>query len=262
MKMVWQHVERGSSKHEEHVDLDEKIRRIKEKNKERERRFKEIQKDKEMAEKVDLSNDVSERTMPLECKKQMHSQGLNENIKPGKGRGKMLLEISNRPSKAERFRTKQPNTVVTPSERLKLTNKCRSVIREKVKSKRRQTETKVEAATEKHQHGKFDENILCNNNSNEKVSEMVKEALVKIDEKITKEGTSSSLKNDKEQSFSVKQNECHKNPDRPSVSIKKTVSSSSLEESMAMLSPLDLPQNWGDIEFSDEEPPKVTIWKD
>ncbi|XP_046839490.1 uncharacterized protein LOC124433756 isoform X2 [Xenia sp. Carnegie-2017] len=186
MKMVWQHVERGSSKHEEHVDLDEKIRRIKEKNKERERRFKEIQKDKEMAEKVDLSNDMSERTMPLECKKQMHSQGLNENIKPGKGRGKMLLEISNRPSKAERFRTKQPNTEVISTERLKLKNKCRSVIREKVKSKRRQTETKVEAATEKHEHDKFDENIIGNNNSNEKYLKWQKKVLLKLMKKLQK----------------------------------------------------------------------------
>ena len=332
MQMVRQHItshrKTAGAKPADNIDLDEKIRRIREKNKEREQRFEEIEQDKMLAMSIPLVNKKSCKkdmknestkstplnvtTKPQQNEKSIRSmKGVHDNVKrTAKGRGQMLLEMSKHSAlKAEHFESRTKNQSenfchIQP-ETIKLKNNCRSRICEKIKTKgeikpiKNNTPDddvpKVEENIDfilKDQHTEVskeanEENDLITKDIDIKLEDIQEETLVKSlnenqEEKLeacennkqhdTHTDLSDNLKECKEQVNEIKDTvtteaqletksrtqKC----DKPKITVNlKTTSSSSFDESMAMLSPLDLPQNWGDLDFSDEELEPVSLWK-
>ena len=336
--MVRQHItsrrKTAGVKPADNIDLDEKIRRIREKNKEREQRFQEIEQDKMLAMNVPLVKKKScKKDMKDESpKSKLHSnasakpqqneksirsmKGIHGNIKKtAKGRGQMLLEMSkNSALKAEHFESRTKNQSenfchIQP-ETIKLKNNCRSRICEKIKTKgdagRPTTnETpdddvpKVQENlnfTPKDQHTEVSKEALLQ--QNKESNQITKDIDIKLED-IQEETQVKSLNENQEEKLEACENnkqaythrdlsdnlkECKEvneitdivtteapletksrtqKCDKPkiTVSLKKTASSSSFDESMAMLSPLDLPQNWGDLDFCDDELEPVSLWK-
>ena len=339
MQVVRQHItprrKTAGVKPADNIDLDEKIRRIREKNKEREQRFEEIEQDKMLAMSIPLVNKKSCKkdmknestksklhsnatTKPQQNEKSIRSmKGVHNNVKrTAKGRGQMLLEMSKHSAlKAEHFESRTKNQSenfchIQP-ETIKLKNNCRSRICEKIKTKgdavrpiKNETPDddvpKVEENLNlipKDQHTEVPkEALLQQNKENDlitkdidiKLEDIQEETPVKSlnenqEEKLeacennkqrdTHTDLSDNLKKCKEQVNEIKDTvttealletksrtqKCDK--PKITVNLRKTASSSSFDESMAMLSPLDLPQNWGDLDFSDNELEPVSLWK-
>ena len=100
MEMVKSHIQKRRPEREpgnKNMDLDEKIRRIKEANKAREKRFKEIEDDKLQASRDGISD---EKTKQEKAMKGVIAVG---GKKMTKGRGQRLLEMSKEPLKAKEF---------------------------------------------------------------------------------------------------------------------------------------------------------------
>ena len=337
MQVVRQHItprrKTAGVKPADNIDLDEKIRRIREKNKEREQRFEEIEQDKMLAMSIPLVNKKSCKkdmknestksklhsnapTKPQQNEKSIRSmKGVHNNVKrTAKGRGQLLLEMSKRPaSKAEHFESRTKNQSenfchIQP-ETIKLKNNCRSRICEKIKTKgdavrpiKNETPDddvpKVEENLNfilKDQHTEVSKALLQQNKESDQIT---KDIDIKLED-IQEESQVKSLNENQEKKLEACENnqqaythtdlsdnlkECKEvneitdivtteapletksrtqKYDKPkiTVSLKKTASSSSFDESMAMLSPLDLPQNWGDLDFSDDELEPVSLWK-
>jgi hypothetical protein len=262
--------------------VEERIRRIREDNKKREQRFQEIQEDKKMAlekEKLLHTNHRDNKTKP--CKNTTMKGVQSANIKRAKGRGQMLKELSNNPLKAERFKSKlesQIDNCKHPNSQIfRLENNCRSSIREKINSKNRVcSDTQPLLKHEEMQENDISKLITVLDDQQNEIPEGEKETTCcetnqqtnetdEVLKNVEQQEIVSELKNlntlnkqlDKEPSTTKK-----KEKPKITVTLKKTASSSSFDESMAMLSPLDVPQNWGDVDFSDEELPPVSIWKD
>ena len=262
--------------------VEERIRRIREDNKKREQRFQEIQEDKKMAlEKEKLLHTNHRDNKTKQCKNATMKGVQSANIKRAKGRGQMLKELSNNPLKAERFKSKlesQMDNCKHPNSQIfKLENNCRSSIREKINSKNRVcSDTQPLLKHEEIQENDISKLITVLDDQQNEIPEGEKETTRceknqqtnetdEVLEKVEQQEIVSELKNlntlnkqlDEEPSTTKK-----KEKPKITVTLKKTASSSSFDESMAMLSPLDVPQNWGDVDFSDEELPPMSIWKD
>ena len=275
------------AKSTETVDLDEKIRRIREDNKKREQRFQEIEEDKKMASRKENLSDKKHTDMKNQPSKNFTMKGVvkSANIKKAKGRGQRLVEMSNNPLKAERFKSMVENEMDISKEHLnlqtfKLKNNCRSDIRERIKSRNTVCSDRETAVKHEIQEGDVSKKLICiperqqkedthedenyeeengppcqtnqKENETDKTLDVEQEILTEVGETDTM-----NKQQDKSPSFTTK------NKDKPKikVTLKKTASSSSFDESMAMLSPLDVPSNWGDVDFSDEELTPVSIWK-
>ena len=335
MQMVRQHITRrqtpAGAEPADSIDLDEKIRRIQEKNKEREQRFREIEQDKKLAMglpleiKTSCKKDIKDE-LP---KNKLHKNAISKpqqsdrntrnmkgvhgnNKKTAKGRGEKLLEMSHHPLKAESFESRTKNRSanfcqILP-ETIKLKNNCRSRICEKIKTKSdkgRATKTVHDHVKKVEENSNFVPKDRCNEVSKEVLPEQSKESdhitkdakLEDIQEEThikslndnpketlescesnqqtdTHTDLSDNLEENKEQQnekitdtatsetqFGTKSKMQKSDKPKITVKLKKTASSSSFDESMAMLSPLDLPQNWGDLDFSDDELPPVSLWK-
>ncbi|CAB4020855.1 Hypothetical predicted protein [Paramuricea clavata] len=307
----------------ENVDLDERIRRIREANRERERRFEEIEQDKKLASDPALMENKYEQDKMKESLKSNVQTDVKSNqlktmkgIQPtatkkiAKGRGQKLRELSNHPLKAERFksRTKDQNESLEEylPEKVTLINNCRSSIRERIKTKNKDCTATVPMVenenTQESDVSKVDDKLDCTPQGQQ--NEIPEDEILLHENKNSSQTTQES--NDTQQSDDMKEetkavshrenvSPCEKNQQNSTetdqfldnteqetsasnrqlaeepttqknkpkirVTLKKTASSSSFDESMAMLSPLDLPQNWGDIDFSDDELPPVSIWK-
>ena len=313
----------GRSRAVENVDLDEKIRRIREANRERERRFEEIEQDKKLAldpalMKKEYEQDRTKESLRSNIHTDVKSNELKtmKGVQPtatktAKGRGQKLRELSNHPLKAERFksRTKDQNESLEEylPEKVTLKNNCRSSIRERIKTKNKDCIATVPMVknenTQESDVSKVDDKLNCTPQGQQ--NEIPEDEILLHENKNSSQTTQES--NDTQQSDDIKEEtktESHregnvspckknqqnstetdqfldnteqetsasnrqlakepttqKNKPKIRVSLKKTASSSSFDESMAMLSPLDLPQNWGDLDFSDDElPPPVSIW--
>ena len=274
----------------ETVDLDEKIRRIREDNKKREQRFQEIEEDKKMASKKEKSFDKKYRDNKTQPSKNFTMKGVvqSANIKKAKGRGQRLVEMSNNPLKAERFKSMVEGKMDICEEHLnlptfKLKNNCRSDIRKKIKS--RSTVCSDRESVVKHveiQESDISRKLVCipENQQNEIRSEETESVQLSEDvcQTSQEDNETDETADNVEQETATEMKKCNilnkqqdedpsvtpQKKDKPKikVTLKKTASSSSFDESMAMLSPLDVPSNWGDVDFSDEELPPVSVpWK-
>ena len=266
--------------------LDERIRRIREENKKREQRHLEIEQDKKLA-----SNSVKGRigdTINKDFKRERVNmtkgvQQANSRITT-KGRGQMLLEMSNRTLKAESFRTRMNHITQCVPENITLKNKSRSAIRERIKMRNEELAATVPVVgnndivvdttcTQDTFHPTpVDQNTEISTGEifkqeNDITSEVV--ALEVNDEKSDTEkherdveSSTDVINQAQNLEMDVSQEESKQKNEKPQITVKlkKTDSSSSFDEAMAMLSPLDLPQNWGDID-SDEDTPGPSIWK-
>ena len=275
-------------------DLDEKIRRIREENKKREQRFKEVEQDKKLSMKSICIDD----TQPLKTMKGVQSSRTNRKTK---GRGQRLVEMSNQPLKAEQFKTRTENRWGFCKPEITLINNCRSSIRKKIKTKdikqsaklseaKNDDSSKVENISNSFQENQCNEIPQENkivleeqNQSDPSIKDINNVKLQDIEQKITEDNSESHkeqnnttetdliMDNGEKQENRSDSNtspaqlgaeDSTKKNNKPplKVEIKKTVSSSSFEETMTMFSPLDLPQNWGDIDFSDDDLPEPSIW--
>ena len=274
----------------ETVDLDEKIRRIREDNKKREQRFQEIEEDKKMASRKGQSFDKKHTDNKSQPSKNFTMKGVvqSANVKKGKGRGQRLVEMINSPLKAEHFKSMVEGKTDICEEhlnlqRFKLKNNCRSDIRKKIKS--RNTVCSDKESVVKHeeiQESDISRKLVCILESQQNEIPNEKTESVQLSEDVCPTSqedseTDKTLDNVEQQETVTKVKKANilnkqqdKDPsvtpekkDKPKVKVtlKKTASTSSFDESMAMLSPLDVPSNWGDVDFSDEELPPVSIWK-
>lgn len=290
----------------ENVSLDEKIRRIQERNRERERRFQEVEQDKKLALDASLihvksyeCNSKDRKQCSMECciqthmTKQCNTTAMGGVLQPDvkkvmKGRGQRLLEMSNEPSKAEHFKSRNAEEYMHD---ITLSCKCRTIIREKIRRKNSRQRTAITASMVRN------ENILGNDDHISMTEGQNPESMAKdqqkeyptnditllpessdmqlsdnIPEQNKMDATRNHVFNNLEQSKRVLNlpDTCSATEMKPAlqksnkpkiaVNLKKTMSSSSFEESMAMLSPLDCPINWGDIDSDDEKTPTISIW--
>ena len=100
MEIVKSHIQKCRPESEpgnKNMDLDEKIRRIKEANKATEKRFKEVEDDKQQASRDSISDEKNKQ------EKAMKGVIAIGGRKMTKGRGQRLLEMSKEPLKAKEF---------------------------------------------------------------------------------------------------------------------------------------------------------------
>ena len=100
MEIVKSHIQKRRPESEpgnKNMDLDEKIRRIKEANKATEKRFKEVEDDKQQASRDSISDEKNKQ------EKAMKGVIAIGGRKMTKGRGQRLLEMSKEPLKAKEF---------------------------------------------------------------------------------------------------------------------------------------------------------------
>ena len=284
-------------------DLDEKIRRIRERNKKRQERFQEIEQDKMLAldpglmkkdkngRKKESSKDSIHTDTKTQPCKNVTMKGLQPATKMAKGRAQRLKEMSNNPLKAEHFKSRTKDQMEFLEEplqaKLRLKNNCRSSIRERIKNKEclpseqiyvSEADDNFNCISEGQQNNiPKDEILLPENKESSRTTQEPNDTklLHDIQEETQQNNETNQVLENVEQPKTVteiketnttnqplgKEPSTQKNKPKITVTLKKTGSSSSFDESMAMLSPLDLPQNWGDLDFSDEELPPISSWK-